>query len=69
MCVFCAAIPATLAIGAKTKSKQRHEAELAKVEGKTLPRKIVPAGTATAVAVTGLAVCSIIYHTHLNIPG
>jgi hypothetical protein len=68
MCVFCAAIPATLAIGAKAKSNQRKEAELAKVEGKTLPRKIVPAGTATTVAVTGLAVCSIIYHTHLNIP-
>jgi hypothetical protein len=68
MCVFCAAIPATLAIGAKAKSKQRQEAELAKVEGKTLPRKIIPVGTSTAVAVTGLAVCSIIYHTHLNIP-
>jgi hypothetical protein len=68
MCVFCAAIPATMAIGANARSKQRKEAELAKAEGKTLPHKIVPVSTVTAVAVTGLAVCSIIYHTHLNIP-
>ncbi len=67
MCVFCAAIPAAAAIGAKAKAKQRKELEQAETEGKTSSRKIIPAGAATVVAVTSLAVCSVVYHTHLGI--
>ncbi len=66
MCIFCAAIPATLAIGAKANVKQRLEAEQAEAEGKTPPRKVISAKKATAVAVTGLAVCSIVYHTRFG---
>jgi hypothetical protein len=66
MCVFCVAIPAAAAIGAKASAKQKIEKEQAEAEGKTPPRKIIPARTATVVAVTGLAVCSIVYHAHLS---
>ncbi len=66
MCMFCAAIPATLAVGAAVRQKQ-HLAQLkTQDEGKTPPKPILPAGPATAVIVTGLAVASVVYHTRLG---
>ncbi len=64
MCVFCAAIPATMAIGASVKNSQRKKAKLAETKGENPPMELVPAGPATAVIVTSLMVASVVYHTH-----
>ncbi len=66
MCAFCAAIPVAGALGAKAQSKQRQEAERARVEGRPV-KKPLPIGRLTAVAIAGLAVGSLIYHTHINL--
>jgi hypothetical protein len=67
MCVFCAAVPAAATLGAWANSKQRQQIRQAEEQGKPLPRIIVPARYATAGIVSGLVICSIIYHTQLKI--
>jgi uncharacterized iron-regulated membrane protein len=68
MCMFCAAIPATLAVGAAAHQKQRLEQQKSAEEGKKPAREALPAGKTTAVIVAGLAVASFVYHTQLG-PG
>ena len=64
MCMFCAAIPATLAVGAAARQKQRLAQDKNEADKKPAVKPVVPAGTATTVIVAGLAVASVIYHTH-----
>jgi len=66
MCVFCAAIPVAMAVGASAKKSQQDGAIKAELEGKAPPRKLISAGKATAVAVAGLAVASVIVHTQFG---
>jgi hypothetical protein len=61
--MFCAAIPATAAVGAKLNAKQRAEAREAE-SGDSLRQKPVAAMTAGVIVL--LAVGSIVYHTHFN---
>lgn len=67
MCVFCAAVPATLAVGANFNAKQvrkRHEAE---ERGDELPEKgQVPVGKITLIVAGALVAASVVYHTQLN---
>lgn len=53
MCMFCAAIPATAAVGAKLNADQLHKPE---VERK-------PVSKITGVAIALLVAASITYHT------
>ena len=53
MCIFCAAIPATAAVGAKLNADQLHKPE---VERK-------PVSKITGIAVALLVASSIVYHT------
>ena len=55
MCVICAAIPATAAVGAKLNADQLRKA----VEDRK------PISRLTGIAVVFLVVCSIIYHTFI----
>jgi hypothetical protein len=64
MCVFCAAIPFTMAVGASARNSQREKAKLAEARGEKAPKKLIPAGPTTAVVITSLAIASIVYHTH-----
>ena len=66
MCAFCAAIPVSVALGASAKSRQKQAALQMEADGKKNNRLVIPAGKVTAVVVTGLVVCSVIYHTHFN---
>ncbi|HVP21165.1 MAG TPA: hypothetical protein VMS73_04825 [Anaerolineaceae bacterium] len=68
MCVFCAAIPITAAIGASVQSSQREKIKQALMNGTKPPKILIPVGPATAVAVSGLVVASIVYHTHYISP-
>jgi len=64
MCMFCAAIPAAAAVGAKLNAKQQaqvHEAQADDSEVQTRPIK-----TLTAGAIVLLAACSVVYHSHFN---
>jgi hypothetical protein len=65
MCMFCAAIPATLAVGAANRQKQYLAKQKEEEDGKPVTKPVIPAGPATAVIVAGLAVASVIYHTHV----
>ncbi|MFZ6031628.1 MAG: hypothetical protein ACOYYS_28300 [Chloroflexota bacterium] len=67
--MFCAAIPAAVAVGAAAGSRQRAAGERQDSDGqraetreKAKPK--IPAGPATAVVVAGLVAGSVIYHTH-----
>jgi len=66
MCIFCAAIPATLAVGARLNAKQNDSRKISVSQGHTTHRKKLPVGPLTIVAVTGLAVSSVIYHSHFG---
>lgn len=65
MCAFCAAIPVAGALGAKARSKQIEQEQLAKAEGRVL-KKPIPIGRLTAVAIAGLLAGSVFYHTHIG---
>lgn len=53
MCIICAAIPATAAVGAKLNADQLHKAE----------EERKPIGKITGIAVMFLVVASVVYHT------
>ena len=63
MCMFCAAIPATAAIGAKLNADQRAHANELQDDEKPVLR---PIKTATAGIIVLLAIGSIWYHTHFS---
>jgi hypothetical protein len=63
MCVFCAAIPATLALGARAHTRQKEEARRVDALGEGAEQPKIPAGPFTALVVTGLVITSVIYHS------
>ena len=65
MCIFCAAIPASMALGASAQARQNHARKEAEVLGKPAPKPVVPAGPATGCVVVLLVVGSVVVHTRL----
>ncbi|MGQ0604119.1 MAG: hypothetical protein ACT4QE_20755 [Anaerolineales bacterium] len=63
MCLFCAAIPTALAVGAATHGKQREAARKAEADGQPVPPRRVPVAKATTALVVMLVVASAVYHT------
>jgi hypothetical protein len=63
MCIFCAAIPTALAVGAATRGKRREAERRAEVEGRPAPPRRVPIAKATTALVVALVVASAVYHT------
>jgi hypothetical protein len=64
MCIFCAAIPATAAIGTNLNAKQKANQLAAEKEGATAPAE-KPIAKITLGALVFLAICSVTYHTIL----
>jgi hypothetical protein len=64
MCIFCAAIPVTLAMGARLNAKQKNNQEITAPQGQAVHLKHLPVGALTIIAVSGLTVSAVIYHTH-----
>jgi hypothetical protein len=64
VCVFCAAIPATAAVGARLSAKQNSAArdKISKGETPAPAKRILKA---TLLLVVLLGACSVIYHTVL----
>jgi hypothetical protein len=63
MCLFCAAIPTALAVGAVTHGKQREAERKAELDGQPVPPRRVPVAKTTTALVVALVVASAIYHT------
>lgn len=66
MCMFCAAIPATLAVGVHAQSRQRRIDQQAEIRGEPPARKIISPTSATVIVTVGLAAASIIYHSQMG---
>lgn len=66
MCMFCAAIPAALAVGANAQARQNRAEREARARGEKPVRPKMAPKTATALVVAGLAVASIVYHTQIG---
>jgi len=65
--MFCAAIPATLAVGANLNAKQIRERRKAEERGETLAKKKqAPVGKITVIAAGALVAASVVYHTQFN---
>ena len=68
MCVFCAAIPATLAVGANLNAKQTREQRGAEESQEALPAKNrTLAGKFTLFTIGALVVASVVYHSQFNV--
>ncbi|MEM6281855.1 MAG: hypothetical protein AAF787_06655 [Chloroflexota bacterium] len=73
MCVFCAAVPATVALGAAAKAKQNAAAhtdsDVAETTDATsLPDWMLalPAERVTALVIVGLVAGSVVYHSQIS---
>ena len=65
MCMFCAAIPATAAVGAKLNARQGADIHSAQeTDSQEIHAKPIKAITAGLIVL--LAVGSVVYHTHFN---
>jgi len=65
--MFCAAIPATLAVGANLNAKQIRERRKAEERGVILAKKKqAPVGKITVIAAGALVAASVVYHTQFN---
>jgi hypothetical protein len=65
--MFCAAIPATLAVGANLSAKQIRERRKAEELGETSPeKKQIPVGKLTVIAAGALVTASVVYHSQFN---
>ncbi len=67
MCVFCAAVPATVALSAAAKAKQQQAANT-ESDVKPLPKWMLamPAERVAAVVIVGLMASSAVYHTRIS---
>lgn len=63
MCMFCAAIPASVALGAAVTGKQklRDQQVQNNLEATSTPRRLL-AGKVSVAITGGLIVCSVVYH-------
>lgn len=64
MCIFCAAIPATAALGTNLNRKQDKARGEARARGEE-PPSAKPVLKVTLIVVLLLAACSVVYHTLL----
>ena len=65
MCMFCAAIPATAAIGTNLNAKQKATQRAAEEAG-TEPPPAKPVAKLTLAALVALAIGSVVYHTVIS---
>jgi hypothetical protein len=64
MCVFCAAVPATLSMGVAVDGQEREKRKVAEAHGETPRRPALPVRKVTSLVVAGLVVAAVINHAH-----
>lgn len=62
MCIFCAAIPMSAAMGAAIAGKQQEKRRQSQEIREELPIRNISVGKVTVVITGGLLVCSAVYH-------
>jgi hypothetical protein len=65
MCVFCAAIPVTAAVGANKNAAQKAKRRATEEQGRVPPAE-KPIAKLTLGAIVLLTICAIVYHTLLG---
>lgn len=67
MCMFCAAVPATVALGAAAKAKQK-EAQHQETTVTHIPNWVatLPAEKVTLVVIASLMAGSVLYHSQIS---
>ncbi len=65
MCMFCAAMPATIAVGANLQAKQNQERREAEERGQE-PKRQVPAMAWSGLVLVALAFASVLYHSQFD---
>lgn len=65
MCIFCGAIPATMALGVSVRANQNQQRRIAQAKGGQVQKPRIPAGPVTAIVVAALVTGSVVVHTHL----
>jgi hypothetical protein len=63
MCVFCATIPAVMALGVSARSRQNQKMREAEIREAPSYKPVIPAAPVTAAAVVVLVIGSAIVHT------
>ncbi len=64
MCMFCAAVPAALSVGAALQGQQRQKRKAADARGEVYRAPMLPPSKLTGAAVSVLVVAAVVYHTH-----
>ncbi|MFN8475225.1 MAG: hypothetical protein U0822_23785 [Anaerolineae bacterium] len=62
MCMFCAAIPMTMAAGSAIAANQKEKERRAALQGEPRPAHRIPVRKATLVITGSLIVGSVVYH-------
>ncbi len=65
MCMFCAAMPAAIAVGTNLQARQNQERRNAEECGQE-PKRQVPAMASTGVILVALVLASTLYHSQFN---
>ncbi len=63
MCMFCAAIPMTIALGSAVNANQQEKRREAIQHGIPMPSRSIPYHKLTLIVTGGLIVSSVVYHT------
>ncbi|HLY28230.1 MAG TPA: hypothetical protein VKQ72_17925 [Aggregatilineales bacterium] len=63
MCLFCAAIPATVSVGAAARGKINERRQRAEADGSSTGKYNYPIAKITLALVAILLVCAVTYHT------
>ncbi len=66
MCVFCAALPMTIAVSAAAKAKEKDDIKSAEEAGEAPPERPLTANQVMALMFAGLVVAAVITH---SLPG
>jgi hypothetical protein len=68
MCMFCAAFPMTLALGARAHAKHIERRKAAEARGEPPPKNgsVRVIQTATAVLAFGLVIGAVVYHASIS---
>jgi len=63
MCIFCASIPAVLAVGVDVNARQKRDKKALAKQDKTQTAQQIPAIKMSLGIAAAMLVCSVVYHT------
>jgi len=67
MCIFCAAVPMAVSLGAAASVQQKQRIKDASARGEAPPKVRVPVGKITTVVIVGALAGSVVAHTTMGV--